>query len=125
LLRNILQPQADQVAQLQAAHHRGAHRHSTGTDAVFLVARQINQLAHPGQSVGQPRDRRSRQPAAIGDLQVAEPRLMALEAAQNIESARNHLNDVAFTSKIAGEDSLLAEPFRASSHAFLPFRCTE
>ncbi len=120
LLGDILQPQPDQVAQLQAAHHRGAHRHGTGADAVFLVARQINQLAHPGQSVGQSRHRRSRQPAAIGDLQVAEPRLVALEAAQHVESARNHLNNVALACEIAGEHSLLAEPFRASSHVWYP-----
>jgi hypothetical protein len=41
---------------------------------------------------------------------------MALEAAQYVEGARHHLDDVALACKIAGEHSLLAEPFRASSH---------
>ena len=97
-------------------HHRGAHRHRARADAVFLVARQIDQLAHPGQRVGQPRHRRSRQAAAIGNFQIAEPRLVALEAAQHVERARHHLNDVALACQIAGEHSLLAEPLRASSH---------
>src|SRR5882757_10762639 len=116
LFGDVLQPQPDQVAQLQPLHHRGAHRHRARTDAVFLVARQIDELAHPGQRVGQARHRRSRQTAAIGNFQVAEPRLMAFEAAQYIESARHHLNDVSLTCKIAGEHSLFAEPLRASSH---------
>src|SRR5882672_1283413 len=116
MLGDILQPQPDQVAQLQPAHHRGAHRHRARTDAIFLVARQIDELAHPGQRVGQARHRRSRQTAAIGNFQVAEPRLMAFEAAQYIERARHHLDDVSLTCKIAGEHSLFAEPLRASSH---------
>ena len=82
LFGDILQPQPDQVAQLQAAHHRGAHRHRARADTIFLVARQIDELAHPGQRVGQARHRRSRQPAAVGNFQIAEPRLVALEAAQ-------------------------------------------
>ena len=121
LLGDLLQPQPDQVAQLQAPHHRGAHRDRARTDAVFLVARQIDELAHPGQRMGQARHRRSRQPAAIGDFQIAEPRLMALEAAQHVERARHHLNDVALACQIAGEHSLFAEPLRASSHAVPPF----
>ena len=32
---------------------------------------------------------------------------MALEAAQHVERARHHLNDVALAGKIAGEHSLL------------------
>src|SRR5882672_2220002 len=116
LFGDVLQPQPDQVAQLQPPHHRGAHRHRARTDTVFLIARQIDELAHPGQRVGQARHRRSRQTAAIGNFQVAEPRLMAFEAAQYIESARHHLNDVSLTCKIAGEHSLFAEPLRASSH---------
>jgi hypothetical protein len=117
LFGDILQPQPDQVAQLQAPHHRGAHRHRARPDPVFLVARQIDQLAHPGQRVGQARDRRSRQSAAIGNFQIAEPRLMALEAAQDVEGARHHLNDIALPRQIAGEHSLLTEPLRTSSHA--------
>src|ERR1700722_9729182 len=35
LLGDVLQPQPDQVAQLQAAHHRRAHRHRARRDAVF------------------------------------------------------------------------------------------
>ena len=116
LLGDILQPQPDQVAKLQALHHRGAHRHRARADAVFLVARQIDELAHPRQRVGQPRHRRSRQAAAIGNFQIAEPRFMTLEAAQHIEGPRHHLNDIALACEIAGEHSLLAEPFRASSH---------
>jgi biotin carboxyl carrier protein len=116
LFGDVLQPQPDQVAQLQPPHHRGAHRHRARTDTVFLVARQIDELAHPGQRMGQARHRRSRQTAAIGNFQVAEPHLMAFEAAQYIESARHHLNDVSLTCKIAGEHSLFAEPLRASSH---------
>jgi hypothetical protein len=41
---------------------------------------------------------------------------MAFEAAQYVEGARHHLNDIALARKIAGEHSLFAEPFRASSH---------
>src|SRR5882762_6555621 len=116
LFGDVLQPQPDQVAQLQPLHHRGAHRHRARTDAVFLVARQIDELAHPRQRVREPRYRRPRQTAAIGNFQVAEPRLMAFEAAQYIERARHHLDDVSLTCKIAGEHSLFAEPLRASSH---------
>jgi hypothetical protein len=46
---------------------------------------------------------------------------MALEAAQDIEGARHHLDNIALTCKIAGEHSLLAEPLRASSHVFCLF----
>ena len=123
LLGDFLQPQADQVAKLQAPHHRGAHRHRARADAVFLVARQIDQLAHPRQRVRQARHRRSRQAAAIGNFQIAEPRFMALEAAQHVERARHHLDNVALACEIAGEHSLLAEPLRASSHVsqrFIP-----
>src|ERR1035437_4257719 len=67
--------------------------------------------------MGQARHRRSRQTAAIGNFQIAEPRLMAFEAAQYVERARHHLNNVALTRKIAGEHSLFTEPLRASSHA--------
>src|SRR5438874_3903121 len=41
LIGDVLQPQPDQAAKLQALHHRGAHRDRAWTDAVFLVARQI------------------------------------------------------------------------------------
>src|ERR1700687_2432436 len=116
LFGDILQPQPDQVAELQAPHHRGAHRDCARADAVFLVARQIDELAHPGQRVRQARHCRSRQPAAIGNFQIAEPRLMALEAAQYVERARNHLDYVALTCQIAGEHSLLTKPLRAPSH---------
>jgi len=88
LLGDVLQAEPDQVAELQALHHRGAHRYRARPNTVFLVARQIDELPHPSQRVGQARDRGSRQPAAIGDFQVAEPRLMALEAAQHVERAR-------------------------------------
>jgi biotin carboxyl carrier protein len=120
LLGDILQPQPDQVAQLQPAHHRGAHRHGTWPDAVFLIAGQINELPDPGQRVGQARHGGARQAAAVGNLQIAEPRLVALEAAQHVEGARHDLNDIAIAVKIAGEHSLLAEPFRASSHRLCP-----
>ena len=72
LLGDILQPQPDQVAKLQPLHHRGAHRHRAWTDAVFLVARQIDELAHPRQRVREPRYRRARQTAAAGNFQIAE-----------------------------------------------------
>src|SRR2546429_6015820 len=47
---------------------------------------------------------------------------MAFEAAQDVERARHHLDNVALACKIAGEHSLFAEPLRASSHvlAFIP-----
>ena len=83
------------------------------------------QLSHPGQGVGQARYRRSRQPAAVGNFQIAEPRLVALEAAQHVERARHHLNDIPLAGKIAGEHSLLAEPLRTSSHVAPPFRSAE
>ena len=60
LFGDILQPQPDQIAQLQPAHHRGAHRNRAWPDPVFLIARQIDELPHPGQRVGQARNRRSR-----------------------------------------------------------------
>src|SRR6266704_3727095 len=41
---------------------------------------------------------------------------MAFEAAQDVERARHHLDNVALACKIAGEHSLFAEPLRASSH---------
>ena len=118
LIGDVLQPQPDQVAKLQALHHRGAHRHRARTDAVFLVARQIDELAHPRQRVGEPRHRRARQAAAAGNFQIAEPRFMTLEAAQDVERPRHHLDHVALACEIAGEHSLLAKPFRASSHVY-------
>jgi hypothetical protein len=45
---------------------------------------------------------------------------MTLEAAQYIEGARNHLNNVAIAGKIAGQHSLFTEPLRASSHVVPP-----
>src|ERR1700692_235408 len=95
LLGDLLQPQPDQVAQLLAPHHRGAHRDRAWTNAVFLVAGQIDQLAHPRQRVGQPRYRRARQPAAVGDFQITKPRFMALETAQHVKRARHHLDHIA------------------------------
>src|SRR5581483_7425839 len=79
LLGDILQALPDQVAQLKALHHRGAHRHRARADAILLVARQVNELAHAGQRVRQARHRRARQAAAVGNLEIAEPRLVALE----------------------------------------------
>jgi hypothetical protein len=67
-LGHIFQTLPDQIAQLQAAHHRSAHGDRARTDAVFLVSGQIDQLAHAGQRVSQTRYRRSRQPASAGDL---------------------------------------------------------
>jgi hypothetical protein len=42
---------------------------------------------------------------------------MALEASQDVERARYHLNDVTFACKIARKHALPAQPLRASSHA--------
>src|ERR1700733_6709170 len=81
LFGDVLQPQPDQIAQLQPAHHRGAQRGGAWPGPVFLGVRQIDQLAHPGQRVGQTRNRRSRQAATVGNVQIAKPRLMALETA--------------------------------------------
>jgi hypothetical protein len=52
---------------------------------------------------------------------------MTLEAAQYIEGARNHLNNVAIAGKIAGQHSLFTKPLRASSHVVSrpSFRFTE
>src|SRR5436309_4897404 len=116
LIGDVLQPQPDQVAKLQPLHHRGAHRHRAWTDTVFLVARQIDELAHPRQRVREPRYRRSRQTAAAGNFQIAQSRLMTLEAAQDVERPRHHLNHITLACEIAGEHSLFAKPFRASSH---------
>jgi hypothetical protein len=41
---------------------------------------------------------------------------VTLEAAQDVERPRHHLDHIALACEIAGEHSLLAEPFRASSH---------
>ncbi|MGY3648822.1 hypothetical protein ACVWW2_004113 [Bradyrhizobium sp. LM4.3] len=65
LLGDFLEPLADHAAQLRALHHRGAHRHRARPDAIFLIARQIDQLSHPRQRVREPRHRRARQAAAI------------------------------------------------------------
>ena len=65
LLGDFLQPLADHAAQLRALHHRGAHRDRARADAIFLIARQIDQLSHPRQRVRKPRHRRARQTAAI------------------------------------------------------------
>ncbi|MEZ0062467.1 hypothetical protein ABIF26_008010 [Bradyrhizobium elkanii] len=86
-------------------------------DAIFLVARQIDQLSHPRQRVRQSRHRRTRQAAAVRDLEIAEPGFVSLEAPQHIEGARHHLDDIAIAC-LAGEHSLPAKPFRAPSHLF-------
>src|SRR6476659_1353123 len=41
---------------------------------------------------------------------------MTLEAAQHVERPRHHLDHITLACEIAGEHSLLAKPFRASSH---------
>src|SRR6266540_4303270 len=41
---------------------------------------------------------------------------MTLEAAQDVERPRHHLDHITLACEIAGEHSLLAKPFRASSH---------
>ena len=51
LLGHFLEPLPDHAAQLRALHHRGAHRHRARPDAIFLIARQIDQLPHPRQRV--------------------------------------------------------------------------
>src|SRR6185437_5166926 len=86
-------------------------------DAVFLITRQIDKLSHPRQRVGEPRHRRSRQPSAVGDFEIAESRLMALEASQDVERARHHLDDIAFACQIAGEHSLPTQSLRASNNS--------
>jgi biotin carboxyl carrier protein len=43
---------------------------------------------------------------------------MTLEAAQDVERPRHHLDHITLACEIAGEHSLLAKPFRASSHFF-------
>ena len=126
LIGDVLQPQPDQVAKLQPLHHRGAHRHRAWTDTVFLVARQINELTHPRQRVREPRYRRPRQTTAAGNFQIAQSRFMTLEAAQDVERPRHHLDHITLACEIAGEHSLLAKPFRASSHVLMaPFRPAE
>src|SRR5438477_607241 len=120
LICGLQQPQPDQIAKLQPLHHRRAHCHRARTDAVFLVARQVHKLTHPGQGVGQTRHRRSRQPAATGDLQIAKPRFMTLETAQDIECPRHHLNDIALARAIAGEHSPPTQPLRAPPHPMAP-----
>src|SRR5690242_478310 len=126
LFGDLLQPQADEVAQLQTLHHGGAHRHRARTNPVFLVTRQIDELAHPRQRMGEPRHRRARQAAANGNLEIAEPGFVALEASEHVERARHHLNDItAFARPIRREHSLSAQAFRASSHDPHPFRTAE
>jgi hypothetical protein len=41
---------------------------------------------------------------------------MALEAAQDVERARHHLNDIALARGVAGKHSLFTEPLRTPSH---------
>ena len=43
---------------------------------------------------------------------------MALEAAQDIEGPRHHLDHIAVARQVAGEHSLLTQSLRASSHIF-------
>src|SRR5207248_9764735 len=81
-----------------------------------LVARQINELAHPGQRMRQARHRGAGQPAATGNFQVTEPRLMTLEAAQNIECARHNRYNITPPRNIAGAHSWFAYTLRASSN---------
>jgi hypothetical protein len=66
--------------------------------------------------MGQPRHRGTRQAAAVGNLKIAKPRLVSLEAAQDVECPRHYLDDVILTRKIASELSLFAKPLGASSH---------
>src|SRR5581483_8191315 len=118
LLGNLLQPHADEMPQLQTPRHRRAHGHGARTDAVFLVARQIDELAHPRQRMGQSRHRRARQPAAAGNFQIAQSRLVTLEATQDVERSRYYLNNVAFAAAFARNSSHSAQTFRAPPHAF-------
>src|SRR5258705_6599441 len=116
LIGDVLQPQPDQVAKLQPLHHRGAHRHRAWTDAEFLVARQIDELARPRQRVREPRYRRPRQTTAAGNFQIAQSGFMTLEAAQDVERPRHHLNHIALARQVAGKHSLFAKSLRAPSH---------
>ena len=120
LLGDFLQPQPDQVADLQAAHHRRAHRHRAWTDAILLITGQIGQLAHPCQRVRQPRHRGARQATAPGNFKITQPRVMPFEAAQDVERARHDLDHVAVACQITGKHALFAKPFRASSHSAFP-----
>ena len=108
-IRDIAELVPDEIAHLPAAHHRGAHRHRARPDAIFLVVREIDQLPHAGQRVRQAGDGGSRQAAAVGYLQIAEPGFMSLEAAQHIERARYDLNDIIAAGKI-GEVSSSGQP---------------
>ena len=72
-------------------------------------------MPHSRQRVREPRHRRSREAAAVGDFEIAEPRLVALEASQHIECARYHLDDITLAS-ISRERSLPTQPLRTSSH---------
>ena len=119
-LGDVLQLQPDQVTQLLPTHHRRTHRHGARADPIFLIHRQIGELTHAGQRVRQPRHRRAGQTATIGNLEVAEPGVMPLETAQDIERPRHHLDDVALARQIAGEDSAFAEPLGSSSHGAFP-----
>ena len=126
VLGDFLQSHANEVTQLEPTHHRGAHGHRARTDTVLLVARQINQLAHPRQRVRQARHSRTRQATTARDFQIAKPCFVTFEAAQNIEGSRHHLNDVALTGGFMRKRSLPAQPLRASPHALSPqFRIAE
>ncbi len=116
LLGHVLHQQADQRTKSQAPHHRRAHGNGAGAKPIFLILRQINQLTHPGQRVGQPRHRRARQPATVGDLQIAQPRLMAFEAAHHVEGARHHLDDVVVPGAITGGPIQPAQAFGSPPH---------
>src|SRR6185369_9444916 len=67
------------------------------------------------QRVREPRHRRTRQAAAVRDLEIAEPAVVALEASQQVERARHHLDDIALAG-FASERTLPTQPLRTSSH---------
>src|SRR5262249_48768217 len=65
-----------------------------GTQSIFLLLRQIGQLADLGQGQRETRDRRSRKAAAVGNLPIAQAHASTLEAAQDVECARYDLYDL-------------------------------
>jgi hypothetical protein len=96
---------AGSAAQLQALHHRGAHRHRARTDAVFLVTRQMTSCPIRV-SVWVSRD--TVVSAIRSDWKFQLPAAFHVSSSAGHRGSRYHLNDVPIACEIAGEHSLFA-----------------
>ncbi len=125
-LGDFAQAHADRIAEFEAARHRCRERHRARPDPVLLILRQVDEVAHAGQRMGQARHCGARKPAPAGDFQIAEPCFMAVETAQNIEGTGDDLNDIIIGARCTTGRPLGHQTFGATSHLFptlLSARC--